>query len=140
MPNFTCMIRSHIVRHITRAACMLFTAYIFLLGSGLAVSHIHCDHGERWVLGAEMPPKKHQKHHGSKDNRQKETFHFFMKIDGETTTFGPEISQPIAVQSKQNTYATRSYVWDFANAKPATSNAPPERRAPKRSQLQVYII
>ena len=123
--------------HITRAVCMLFTAYIFLLGSGVTVSHVHCDHGSRWVLGAEMPPKKH---HKGQDNRKKETFHFFMKIDGETTTFGPEISQPIAALNKQNTYVARSYVWSFSKSAPAKSHAPPELRTPTRPQLQVYII
>lgn len=119
---------------------MFFTTYIFLLGSGLTVSHIHCDQGERWVLGAEMPPKSYQKHHDSKDNRQKETFHFFVKIDGEPTTFGPEISPPNKATKKQKTDEVQRFVWPISNLTQVNSHAPPKRRAQSRSQLQVYII
>lgn len=115
---------------------MLLTAYIFAIGSGISFSHIHCEHGERWVLGSEMPPKKHSQ---TEDKRQKETFHFFMKIDAEPASHStpnfklqPQLKAALntPLNLKQNTrasYKARAYTPHFP-------------KPPTRAQLQVFII
>lgn len=122
---------------LTRSLCVFFTAYIFAISSGFSVSHVYCEHGDRWVLGAEMPPKKHNKH---QDNRKKETFHFFMKIDAENKTLSPSIDFQTPI--KHTAKASKPYAHTAKNPVLETprSNAPPELLTPSRSQLQIYII
>jgi len=130
---------------------------VLALSCNFTFSHVYCSKGEQWIIGAEMPPPKHDQRtincpcsadkchlsdEKSGDKRKKDTFEFKFEFDGENVPY-QEIDETTydfvllvattSNQSKKLLYC--STIIAFSKSHP-----PPDLFNPGLAQIQVFRI
>jgi hypothetical protein len=130
---------------------------VLALSCNFTFSHVYCSKGEQWIIGAEMPPPKHDARinnspcctgnchlsdEKSGDKRKKDTFEFKFELDGKNVPYQKidkttyDVGFLAATTFKQSDkLLNRATIKAFSKTHP-----PPDLFNPELAQIQVFRI
>lgn len=143
-------------KRISKYFAVIFSFYLLLVSSGLTLSHIYCDKGERWITGSDMPPceltpsdcegcplASSKKDCPEEDNRKKDTHSFSFKFEAFSSSDHSLVSKVTSDNLFPLVYFT-SLAFQFkierTNVVNNLSYIPPEIFQPTLSALGVFRI
>ena len=145
---------------VSKILTTFFAIYFLLINSGISVSHIYCEYGQRYILGSEMPAcsKKTPNNYcpyskqpckkNSKDNRKKDTVSLSFKFSADNNhannTYLPDHIELIKINVNYGDYfdnkKTNQFLSFANNDKFKNYHPPPLISKPLLSKIQVFKI